>query len=207
VHDGSKCSDGGNDCCASESWGEPQTCRDGYVPQASSPEQCPSSYPQCREVQGGIGCYGCYPPPGLCKHADFGCSGVELAELCSAYTQRRGMSVYDVSVRERCANLMHGKRGTAASLVPADTPPTCPQIQMQRSLPAKSARPIWSTRRRVATSANPRLLSLPPFARSGSPMRSATSRRRRFPKPLKAIKELAHLVLLACLHHAEDITI
>ena len=70
VHDGSKCSDSFNDCCASKTWDEPQNCSGGYVPIASSPDQCPSSWPQCKDTS--IGCYGCYPPRGLCKHADLG---------------------------------------------------------------------------------------------------------------------------------------
>ena len=62
-HDGSKCTDNGQDCCASETWGEPQTCRDGYVAIPSkNPNECPSSWAGCSSVQGGIGCYGCYPP-------------------------------------------------------------------------------------------------------------------------------------------------
>ena len=87
-------------------------------------------------------------------------------------------------------------------MVPADTALTCPQIQMQRSLPERNARSGWTSgqtlRRRVATSATPRLLTLPACARSGSPTKGATRRRRRFPKSLQAFKELA-LVLLVCL--------
>lgn len=60
VHDGSKCGDQGNDCCASETWGEPQTCRDGY--QAQSDPSCRhSAFDGCRTIQNGIGCYGCFP--------------------------------------------------------------------------------------------------------------------------------------------------
>ena len=68
-HDGSKCSDIGDDCCASAGWDEPQTCRDGYEPIASSPEECPSSWDDCKHHEGGIGCYGCYPPAGVCERA------------------------------------------------------------------------------------------------------------------------------------------
>ena len=61
-HDGSKCSDGGNDCCASETWGEPQTCTDGYLALPVPADNCLSAYEGCVEHEGGIGCYGCFPP-------------------------------------------------------------------------------------------------------------------------------------------------
>ena len=61
-HDGSKCSDNGNDCCAHEDWSEPQTCRDGYVAIPKLPEECPSSWSGCATHEAGKGCYGCYPP-------------------------------------------------------------------------------------------------------------------------------------------------
>ena len=61
-HDGSKCSDWGNNCCASETWGEPQTCTDGYLALPVSPDQCLSSYDACVDHEEGAGCYGCFPP-------------------------------------------------------------------------------------------------------------------------------------------------
>ena len=61
-HDGSKCSDWGNDCCASETWGEPQTCTDGYLALPVPADNCLSAYEGCVEHEGGIGCYGCFPP-------------------------------------------------------------------------------------------------------------------------------------------------
>merc|ERR1719482_74586 len=60
-HDGSKCSDIGSDCCASDTWGEPQTCKDGYVPKPDA--SCTlTKYANCKNHKGGVGCYGCYPP-------------------------------------------------------------------------------------------------------------------------------------------------
>ena len=63
-HDGSKCTDDNHDCCGSSRWGEAQTCKDGYIPKPTSPEECPSSWERCATWEGGIGCYGCYPPRG-----------------------------------------------------------------------------------------------------------------------------------------------
>ena len=83
-HDASKCSDWGEDCCASDSWGEPQTCRDGYVPIASPREHCPSTYDGCKDTEGGIGCYGCYPPNAAKhKHDELtapGCVGAMIGD-------------------------------------------------------------------------------------------------------------------------------
>lgn len=62
AHDSSKCSDRGDDCCASETWGEAQTCRDGYLPKPVPPEDCLSTYKNCVMHERGIGCYGCFPP-------------------------------------------------------------------------------------------------------------------------------------------------
>jgi len=61
-HDGSKCSDWGNDCCASEIWGEPQTCTNGYLALPVSPDQCLRSHDGCVDDDEGAGCYGCFPP-------------------------------------------------------------------------------------------------------------------------------------------------
>ncbi|CAD7938977.1 unnamed protein product [Amoebophrya sp. A120] len=55
-------SDWGDDCCAHSSWGEPQTCRDNYLPIPNARGRCTSSWPHCAPHEGGIGCYGCYPP-------------------------------------------------------------------------------------------------------------------------------------------------
>ena len=60
-HDASKCSDSSEDCCASDVWGEPQTCKDGYVARSTSAAECPSSWETCATKEGGIGCFGCYP--------------------------------------------------------------------------------------------------------------------------------------------------
>ena len=67
-HDASKCSDWSEDCCASDVWGEPQTCKDGYVARSTSAAECPSSWEACAMHQGGIGCYGCYPPDSTPSH-------------------------------------------------------------------------------------------------------------------------------------------
>ena len=64
THDRSKCADGGSDCCASEDWGEAQTCRDGYRPIPVTQDQCWSIHEGCAEYEGGKGCYGCFPPEG-----------------------------------------------------------------------------------------------------------------------------------------------
>ena len=64
THDVSKCADGGNDCCASEDWGEAQACRDGYRPIPVTQDQCWSIHEGCAEYEGGKGCYGCFPPEG-----------------------------------------------------------------------------------------------------------------------------------------------
>jgi hypothetical protein len=61
-HDGSKCTDYGNDCCASDSWGEPQTCKNGYISKPTPWFKCTSSWNGCVGKEGGIGCYGCFPP-------------------------------------------------------------------------------------------------------------------------------------------------
>jgi len=63
-YDTTKCSDWGNDCCASSQWGEPQTCKDGYRPVPSAGGQCLSKYLLCSSHQQGIGCYACFPPDG-----------------------------------------------------------------------------------------------------------------------------------------------
>ena len=65
-HDGSKCADQGHDCCASLAWGEKPKCKDGYVPKATGAANCVSTFKDCKYVKEGIGCYGCYPPIGLC---------------------------------------------------------------------------------------------------------------------------------------------
>merc|ERR1719247_2330493 len=63
THDGSKCSDWGSDCCGSPIWGEPQTCKDGYVPKPDA--SCTlTTYKDCKKHEKGAGCYGCYPPEG-----------------------------------------------------------------------------------------------------------------------------------------------
>ena len=59
-HDGSKCSDNANDCCAHEDWSEPKTCRDGYVAIPKLPAEAP--WCVCPDYDGGSACYGCYPP-------------------------------------------------------------------------------------------------------------------------------------------------
>ena len=59
-HDATKCADSGNDCCASPTWGEPQTCRDGYMAISTPPEMCLSSSTECSTYMEGIGCYGCF---------------------------------------------------------------------------------------------------------------------------------------------------
>ena len=83
-HDGSKCTDIGQDCCASDSWGEPQTCSDGYLPVPTSVEDCVSTYLGCVTYQGGIGCYACVPPTSTCNVESW--PGVELkcGEPCRA---------------------------------------------------------------------------------------------------------------------------
>ena len=71
-YDGNKCTDEKNDCCASPTWGEPQTCKDGYVARPITPKECPNK--GCAIYDEGIGCYGCYPPTigGRCEwlHTD-----------------------------------------------------------------------------------------------------------------------------------------
>ena len=71
VLDSSKCNDWDKDCCASSSWGEQQTCSDGYEARPTSPDRCPSKIQvtnptlhqtDCAKTQGGIGCYGCFAP-------------------------------------------------------------------------------------------------------------------------------------------------
>ena len=62
VHDGSKCADKNGDCCASKNWGEPQACKDGYIPVPTGAKHCPSTYKECAKISDGIGCYGCYSP-------------------------------------------------------------------------------------------------------------------------------------------------
>ena len=64
TRDISKCTDEGNDCCASADWGEAQTCRDGYRPIPVTQDQCWSIHEGCAEYEGGKGCYGCFPPEG-----------------------------------------------------------------------------------------------------------------------------------------------
>ena len=59
-HDGTKCDDGGNDCCAHKLWDEEQTCRDGYIPRPMKGFECHN--PFCLIFTLGMGCYGCYPP-------------------------------------------------------------------------------------------------------------------------------------------------
>ena len=59
-HDGTKCDDDGNDCCALELWGESQACKDGYIPRFITPDECHN--PFCVLFTLGMGCYGCYPP-------------------------------------------------------------------------------------------------------------------------------------------------
>ena len=61
-YDTSKCADRGEDCCASDSWGEPQACADGYVAVPSPVGECQSTYQDCPDEEGGIGCYACYHP-------------------------------------------------------------------------------------------------------------------------------------------------
>ena len=62
LHDGSKCSDVGNDCCAHADWSEPKTCSDGYVAIPTLPAEAP--WCVCPGYDGGSACYGCYLPPG-----------------------------------------------------------------------------------------------------------------------------------------------
>jgi len=69
-HDGSKCSDWGNDCCASETWGEQQTCTDGYLALPVSSDNCLSAYENCVDHEGGAGCYGCFPPDAISSMED-----------------------------------------------------------------------------------------------------------------------------------------
>jgi hypothetical protein len=76
-YDTSKCADTGADCCASDTWGEPQTCTDGYVAVPSS-GGCQSTWDQCATYESGIGCYACYPPG-----CSSGCSGDD--DKCSSY--------------------------------------------------------------------------------------------------------------------------
>ena len=76
-YDTSKCADTGADCCASDTWGEPQTCTDGYVAVPSS-GGCQSTWDQCATYESGIGCYVCYPPG-----CSSGCSGDD--DKCSSY--------------------------------------------------------------------------------------------------------------------------
>ena len=72
LHDGSKCTDSGEDCCAHNSWGEPQTCSDDYLPVPTSVNDCPTGF--CAEYNGGIGCYVCIPPT----------SASEMCEVCKS---------------------------------------------------------------------------------------------------------------------------
>ncbi len=63
LHDTDKCADEGEDCCASEVWGEPQKCADGYIPIPNMEGVCSSkNAEECSALHGGVGCYGCYPP-------------------------------------------------------------------------------------------------------------------------------------------------
>merc|ERR1719387_1462949 len=61
VHDPTKCSDPkGNDCCAHEDWGEPRTCSGGYL--ARPDPTCELTVaPDCKNIDGGKGCFGCFP--------------------------------------------------------------------------------------------------------------------------------------------------
>jgi hypothetical protein len=102
VHDGSKCSDNGNDCCASSSWDEPQTCKDGYIPTPTTVANCVSTWGSCTTHQGGIGCYACYPPGAATAPARGYCDG-----------GRFNLDVYK-QVRPRAAMLAH--RAPAASV-------------------------------------------------------------------------------------------
>ena len=61
-HDGSKCADDNEDCCASEMWNEARSCSGGFVAFQTSAEDCPSTWDGCGTYANGIGCYGCYPP-------------------------------------------------------------------------------------------------------------------------------------------------
>jgi hypothetical protein len=103
-HDLSKCSDNNEECCASAEWGEPQTCKDGYVVIPSAAKDCPSSDYGCPYYLDGIGCYGCYAPGtsipdytgvvrgndycmpdsrGVCRELDYPEPGVNTDEDCT----------------------------------------------------------------------------------------------------------------------------
>ena len=88
-HDASKCTDNDNDCCASPTWGEPQTCNDGYVARPIAPQECPKK--SCSVLAGGIGCYSCFPPPtvGTCEQV-FLLSGCE----CLQHMFARALVIY-----------------------------------------------------------------------------------------------------------------
>jgi len=77
-HDGSKCSDNGNDCCAHEDWSEPMTCRDGYVAIPKLPAEAP--WCVCPDYDGGSACYGCYPP-GTHGAAQIDWASVDMSEV------------------------------------------------------------------------------------------------------------------------------
>ena len=90
-YDTSKCADTGADCCASDTWDEPQTCTDGYVAVPSS-GGCQSTWDQCATYESGIGCYACYPPgcSSGCSGDDDKCSSV--ADDCCACDSSIGMT-------------------------------------------------------------------------------------------------------------------
>ena len=66
THDTSKCADDGADCCASDEWGEPQACADGYVAVPSPAGACQSTYSDCPDHA----CYACYSPLANTQIAD-----------------------------------------------------------------------------------------------------------------------------------------
>ena len=94
-HDGRKCTDEKNDCCASPTWGEPQTCKDGYVAKPIMPKECPNK--GCAIYEAGIGCYGCYPPT-------FGGTWV-----CRAAAHLQGRTTYTLTHTKHKHTYSHSK--------------------------------------------------------------------------------------------------
>ena len=86
--DQSKCTSWGNDCCASNIWGEPQTCSDGYVPILAEFSSDPSAWkgwPFCPD----FGKYTCVPgDDSKCTSTDGGtgydcCASDEAASVAA----------------------------------------------------------------------------------------------------------------------------
>ena len=112
AYDTSKCADGGADCCASDTWGEPQACADGYVAVPSPAGDCQSTYSNCDTFYGGVGCYACYPPScatyqdpkqlTIGFHEGSGASSGEAAlSFCDAFCETQKQSIPKLGCRKR----------------------------------------------------------------------------------------------------------